>query len=196
MWQDQVVAMAVVAGGCHDKASLEQASPMDALGVVLHHIVLGDIVNTGHHFAFPVALSTQEGNVHFVGAGVGIRVMFDIMMSMAFFAAGCIGIVLQKGLAMNAPGIVGHGPLMAETAIHGIQVIGMRKSLVGCIHMAGDAAVAMMDRPFKDHGIHEHGDHPSAKHALQFRILMAHHAVFVGLPPSCKRKEYKQEKAE
>jgi hypothetical protein len=106
MWKHQVISMTVVTGGCYHQSRFEKTSSMDTLGVVLNYIMLGDIIDPGHNLTFLVALSTEVGDIHFIGTRIHIGMMQDIMMSMAFHATGSIWIVPEQGLTMYASCVV------------------------------------------------------------------------------------------
>jgi hypothetical protein len=72
MGQDQVIAVTVVAGGCDDQALPEQALAVNALGVVGEDVVFGDVLDTWHRGALPVAFPAQHRDIHLVCAGVDI----------------------------------------------------------------------------------------------------------------------------
>jgi hypothetical protein len=131
---------------------------MDALGIVLHDIVLRDIIYPGHNLTLPVTFATQVRDVHLIGTGFGIGMMEDVMVTMTLFAAGSMRVIHEQGLTVNPSYIIFHLKGMAVTAIDRLQVIGMRKSLIRCVGMAGDTAVAVVDRMGKYGGIHKHGD--------------------------------------
>jgi hypothetical protein len=66
MWQNQVIAMTIVAGGSYDKSRFKQSPAVDPLGIVFHDVVLGDIIDPGHNLPFPVTPSAEIGDIHFI----------------------------------------------------------------------------------------------------------------------------------
>jgi hypothetical protein len=105
----------------------------------------------------------------------------DIVMSMALFATGSVGIIFQQCLTMNPSHIVGHLLGMAVAAVYLLQIIGMGKAFIGRIGMAGEAGVAVMDRSGKNGGIHIHGDRSSVEHPSHLSVFMTHHTILVRL---------------
>ena len=85
--------MAVVASGCYHQTRFKEAFAMNALGVILHDIMLRYIVGPGHYFALPVACSTEDGDIHFIGTGFRICVMQDVVVAMTLLATGGMGII-------------------------------------------------------------------------------------------------------
>ena len=137
--------MTVVTGGCYDQAGFEKAPSMDALGIVLHNIMLRYIIHPGHHFAFPVTGPAKDGDIHFIGARFWICIRQNIMMPVALLTTVCIVVIHQQGLSVNAPHVVFHLAGMAVAAIHRIQILGMGEALIGGIRMTGQAGVAVMN---------------------------------------------------
>jgi hypothetical protein len=104
--QNQVVPVAIVAGGGDDKSGFKQTSSVDALGVVFHNIMFRRIVYPGYNLALPVTFPAKERNIHLEGTGFRVGIVQDIMVSMALLAARGIGIIHQEGLSVNAPGVI------------------------------------------------------------------------------------------
>jgi hypothetical protein len=77
---------------------------------------------------------------------------------------------------------------MAGSAVDRFQIFGVRKTFIGCIGMAGETGVAVVDRMCKDGGIHKHGYGSSMEHPGQSPVLMAHHTVLVSLCRNLCRK--------
>lgn len=65
--KDEMVPVTVVTGGGDGQAPLEQAFPVDALGIIAKDFPLGNIVDTGDRRPFTMARSAEERNVHLVG---------------------------------------------------------------------------------------------------------------------------------
>jgi hypothetical protein len=61
----------------------------------------------------------------------------DIMMAVTLFAAGRIGIISQQSLSMDTSHIVCQLLGVTGSAIDRFQIIGMGKSFICCIGMAG-----------------------------------------------------------
>jgi hypothetical protein len=106
MRQHQVVAMAIVARGSYDQSGLKKPAPVYTLGVVLHNVVLGHVIYPGNHFSFPVASSAKKGYVHFIGAGVGVGIMKNIVIAVTLLAAGGVGIIHEQGLSVHSPLVI------------------------------------------------------------------------------------------
>jgi hypothetical protein len=155
---------------------------MNALGIVFHDIVFRYIVYPGHNLAFFVAFTTEIGNIHLVGAGCGIAVMQDIVVTVTLLAAGSIGIIAQKGLSVDSSLVFFQFKGMAASAVNGFQLLGMWKTFISGIGVTGDAGVAVVDRVCKDGGIHKHGHRPAMERPGHGAVLMAHHTILVGLP--------------
>ena len=85
--------MTVIAGGCNHQAGFKETPAMNTLGIVFHDIVFGYIVYPGHNFTLFVTFSTEVGYIHFVGAGLCIAVMQDIVMTVTLLAAGSVWII-------------------------------------------------------------------------------------------------------
>jgi hypothetical protein len=103
------------------------------------------------------------------------------MVTMALFAARGIGIIHKKRLSVNSPCVICHGLCVTASAIDRIKVIRMWKTLICCIRMAGDAAIAVVDRIIKDHGVYEYRYGSAVYRSFQAGILMTHDTIFVRL---------------
>ena len=136
MGQNQVIPVTIVAGCCNDQSRFKQTSSVYALGIILNDVMLRNIIYPGYDFALPVAFSAQDGDIHFIGAGFWVRVVKDIMVAMALFAAWSIGIAHEQSLPVYAPGVVGHRLGVTNTAIDRLKIVGMWKSLISCIGVA------------------------------------------------------------
>jgi hypothetical protein len=119
---------------------------VDALGIVLHDVVLRHIVGPGYYLAFSVACAAKDGDIHLIGTRAGICIMQDVVVTMTFLAAGCIWVVHQQGLTVDAPYVVGHLLGMAIAAVYRLQIVGMGETLIGCIAMARETGIAVMNR--------------------------------------------------
>ena len=147
MGQDEVIAVAIVAGGRNDQPLLEQSDPMDTLGVVFKNIMFRYVIYAGNRRAFPVTFPAQEGDLHLVSLGIRVGIGQNIMLAVALGAVGSIEGLQFQGLAVDA-GIELHlGIIMAIAAIHRLQHIRMRKLLHGGIFMTGGAVEVGVDAP-------------------------------------------------
>ncbi len=72
--------------------------------------------------------------------------MVDVMVPMTLLTTGCIGIVFQKSLTMDAPDIIGHLVGVAASAIDRIQStpIHVGKIIVICIRVARNTGVVVV----------------------------------------------------
>ena len=137
MGKHQVVAVTIVTGGSNNQSGFKQAPAMNTLGIVLNNIVLGDIIYPCHYFAFFVTSSAEVRDIHLIGARFSIAVMENIMMAVTLFAAGRIGVIPQQRLSMGPSDIVCQLLGVTGSAIDRFQIIGMWKSFISRISMAG-----------------------------------------------------------
>ena len=93
MGQHQVVAVTVVTGGCHNQTRFKQAPAMDALGIVFHDVVFRYIVYSRYYLTFSVTFSAEIGDIHLIGAGLRVGIEKDIVVSVALFTTGGIGVI-------------------------------------------------------------------------------------------------------
>jgi hypothetical protein len=63
-----MIPMAIIACGRYDQSSLKKPFSMDALRVICQNVMLGNIVNPCNWRTFPMAFTTENGNIHFIGA--------------------------------------------------------------------------------------------------------------------------------
>ena len=129
--------MTVVTCGGNHQSGFKQTPAMDTLCIVLNNIVLGDIIYPGHNFPFFVASSAEVGDIHLIGARFGIAVMEYIVVTMTFFAAGCIRVIPQQRLSMGPSDIVCQLLGVADSAIDWFQIISMGKTFICRICVAG-----------------------------------------------------------
>ena len=135
MRKHKVISVAVVAGCSNNQAGLKKTPAMYALGIIFYNIVFRDIIYPGNNFSLLVAFTAEEGDVHFIGTGIWIRIVQNIVVAMAFFAAGCVRIILQQSLTMDPTPVICHGIRMANTTVYRIQIIRMGKTLISRIRM-------------------------------------------------------------
>ena len=90
---------------------------------------------------------------------------------------------------MDSSSIICHLHSMAVSTVNRFQIIGVWKAFIGSIGMTGKTAVTVMNRAGKNGGVHKHGNRFAMEHACHLFILVAHHAVLVGLGyyKACKR---------
>ena len=145
MGQYQVIAMTVITGGSNHKSGLKQTPAMDTLGIILNNIMLGDIIYPGNYLTLFVASAAKVGDIHLIGARFGIAVMEYIMMTVALFTVGRMCVICQQSLSVDPSSVFGHLNGMARSAIDRFQIVGMWKSFICRIGMAGETGVAVVD---------------------------------------------------
>ena len=116
---------------------------MYALAIVFEDIMLWNIICPGYRSPFPVTLSAQKGDIHFIGTGSRIGIMVDVMVTMTLLAAGGVWVIFQKSLAMNPPDIINHLVVVTASAFNRIKSasIHVGKIIVVCIRVTGDTGV-------------------------------------------------------
>jgi hypothetical protein len=176
-----VVPVTVVAGGSDDQTRFKEPPSMNALCVVLDDVVFRNFIDPGNMFSFAVTTATEKGNICFIGAGVGIGIVKNIMVPVTFIAAGRMGIVHQQGLSVDpAPVFIGRS-CVAVSAIHRFEPLSMGQSFIVCIFMTGNAGVAYMHRSLQKRGVYVHRNGPSVAFSGKGRVLVAHEAILIGL---------------
>lgn len=105
--------------------------------------------------------------------------MQDVVVPVALFATGGVGIVSQQGLPVHSPHVIGQFLGMAVSAVNGIQILRVRKSFIIRIYVTGKARIAGMDRMCENGSIHEHGYRSSIHGPGQFPVLMTHHTILI-----------------
>ena len=114
-------------------------------------------------------------------AHLAVQPAQHLVATVALLAAGGMGIIHQQCLAMYPALVISHGLFVTVSTINRGQFFRMGESFIGRIGVTGDTGIAVMHGMLENHGIHKHGDIPPIQQPPQVRILMAHHAVFIGL---------------
>jgi len=142
--KDEVVAMAVVAGGCNDETAFEQTFAMDTLRIVGQNVVFGNVVDAGNRCTLSMTFAAKHGNVHFISTGLDIAGGKDVVIAVAFTAAGSIGCTAFKSAAMDSRIELLSCLIMADSAVDFIEPFRMRKILHIRILMAIDTGGVLM----------------------------------------------------
>jgi len=105
----------------------------------------------------------------------------DIVGAVALLAVGGIEGIHLKGLPMDAA--VKHflGNIVAIPAVDEGKIVVMRKILHFSILVAKNAVNILMYRITQRIQVNKHGNRPSLALSREFLVLMAHHAILVGL---------------
>lgn len=193
MGKDEVVTVAVIAGGGHDQTLFEQSHAVDALRVVGEDVFFRDVVDTGYGRPLPVTFPTQDGDVHLVGAGLNILVRKDVMFPVAFGTSRSIRGPTLQSFAVDSSVEFFAGLIVADAAVDLRQAFRVRKFFDIRILVAGRAVLASVDRCGIILEIDVKGDRPSCPDGSQLGIFVADRAVFVGLRPENKRKADKRQ---
>jgi hypothetical protein len=150
MRQHKMVAVAIVTGGSNNQPSFEKPPAMNTLGVILNNIVFRYVINPCNNFTFSMTFSAKERYIHFIGTGIGIGIMQNIMVAVALLATGGIWIIHQQRLSVHTPCVRGHGFCMAGATIYWLQVLRMWEAFIISIAMARNTGVAVVHRSCKN----------------------------------------------
>jgi len=143
--KDKVVAMTVIACGCHDQALLEQSLAVNALGVVGKDVPFWNVVNSGNGRSFSVAFSAENGDVHLVCSGLDVCGRKDVVLSVTFIAARGI-----RSSPLQSPSVDSGKKflirlIMADPAVHSLETFGVGELLDFRIHMTGCAVKILVN---------------------------------------------------
>src|ERR1017187_9500721 len=128
--QFQVRAVALRAVGRHGQPGFEQTPPVNALGVVLHNVVLFPGVGQRRLLARAVALGAETGHVARESRRIQFGLAQDAVGSVTIAASGSVGVALGGQLPVRALPVVGHLVGVAVGAIH-LGADGFARALLG-----------------------------------------------------------------
>ena len=170
--QDQVTAMAVIAGRGNDEALLEQPLSMNALTIVFEDIVFGDLVHASHRRSLAMASPTKKRNLHFVGLGFRVLRGKNLMRAVAVRAVWRVGRLAIQGLPMYGGREIGLGLVVAGSALHPLQARRVRQVFRIYIRMALNAFQMFMNRALEGILVHEQGVAPGFSLGTNARVVV------------------------
>jgi len=179
--KDEMISMAVVAGGCNSQPPLEKAFAMNALGIVGQNLSFLNVIDTGNRRSLAVAFPAENRNFHLVGVRPDIRRRQDVVVPVAFLACWRIGRTAFKRPAVNRGEKFFVSLPVAHPTIHQSQSFRVREILHGCIRMTIDALNPPMHRNGKCLRVNVKRDHFSPPLSSELGARMASLAIFVCL---------------
>ena len=134
-----MVSVAVVAGGGYDQALFKKSLAMDALRIIAQDVMFWNVVDPGNWRSFTVTLSTENRDVHLVGAGSNVTRRENVVFAVAFATGWGIGSTAFQSTAMNSGIKIFIGLIVADSAVDFFQRFRMGEILHIRILMAIDA---------------------------------------------------------
>jgi hypothetical protein len=122
-----------------DQATAEQALAVDAFGIVLQDLVLGDVVSKLDGSAFMVTTATQKGDLGDRGGRTGIRRPQDVVSSVTIRAARGQRVTASRRLPVQAFRMLLCFIGVARAAVNRLELFGMGKLLSSQISVATGA---------------------------------------------------------
>jgi hypothetical protein len=122
-----------------DQATAEQALAVDAFGIVLQDLVLGDVVSKLDGSAFMVTAATQKGDLGDRGGRTGIGRPQDVVSSVTIRAARGQRVTASRRLPVQAFGMLLCFIGVARAAVNRLELFGMGKLLSSQLSVATGA---------------------------------------------------------